>query len=472
MRILFVYPNVSKQKSPQLGISMIAAVACQLGHEIDLYDLTIIPNGKEISAFKSKLELFQPDILAVSCRTNEWSFINKLFQSANLDRILKIFGGPHATTLPKEVLSIADIAVIGEGENTFLEILKRISAQEDIKNIAGCWVKDNGKIIENEMRDLILDINQLPFPYWKIFDDIHYRNSFINSFNKNIKVVGSFEGSRGCPYNCSYCTNDYLKKLHVNKGKWRREKSPERIIQEIELFRDEYGLDYLYWIDEILLTDIERLKRFRDLYTSKVKVPFIFMERPENMNDEKVSIIKEAGAQRVSIGIESGDENIRKNLLNRYYSQETVISAFQTAKRHNLITHAFTMIGFPGEDLNSLKETRKLLMRARPDTVQTTIFFPLPRTELYDKVVKEGLFDPESAMPDTYYEKSCLNFSESKKTELLKWQYILTYYNSRIMGLFMLILPAKLMFFLRNIYIKFKKKGLLYALTGFDYPTD
>jgi radical SAM superfamily enzyme YgiQ (UPF0313 family) len=459
MKILFVYPNVTSQRSPQLGICMIASVARQLGHECYMFDLTYIPRGKEVSSFESNLKSIKPDLLAVSCRSNEWPMIEKLFHSVDVSNILKVFGGPHATVAPEETLEIADIVVIGEGENTFSELLKRIDGGEDTSNIAGTWTKKDGKIVKNDMRNLISDLDDLPFPYWKIFDSIHYKKTYVMEHFKGAKIVGTFETTRGCPYGCTYCTNDYVRGLYKGKGKWRREKSPERIIEEVKQFRDEYGLDGIYWIDEVVLTNLDRLKKFRDLYVSEIGVPFVFMERPENMTDEKVSIIKQAGAKMVSIGIESGDENIRRNLLNRHHSQETIINAFQTAKKYGLTTYAFTMIGFPGEDRESIKNTYNLLKQVQPDKVQTTIFFPLGKTKLYEKTVSEGLFDPRTPMPRHYYDKTCLNFPENKKKELLLWQYIIANYNSRLAEFLMkfpsnhLILSIFILF--HNIYLKF-----------------
>ncbi|MCX6832684.1 MAG: radical SAM protein, partial [candidate division Zixibacteria bacterium] len=319
-------------------------------------------------------------------------------------------------------------------------------------------------VIKNEMRNLVSDLDKIPFPYWKIFDDIHYDDSYIKELFKGAKIVGAFEGSRGCPYACGYCTNDYVRTLYRSKGKWRREKSPERIVQEVRLFRDEYGLDCVYWIDEIVLTNIERLKRFRDLYSSEIGVPFVFMERPENMTDEKVNIIKQAGAQKVLIGIESGDENIRRNLLNRHHSQETIISAFRTAKKYDLTTHAFVMIGFPGEDRNSIEATYKLLREVQPDTIQATIFYPLRGTKLCEKVVGEGLFDLRTPMPMNYYDGSCLNFPESKKKQILRWQFILSNYNSRVSGLYIIALPSQLIF---RIFVLFFRVCMKFRRVGF-----
>ena len=474
MRVLFVYPNVTRDKSPQLGICSIAAIARQLGNEVDLWDLTTVPRGREINDFQLKIKSFEPDLLTVSCRSNEWRFAHQLFHSVDTGKIIKVFGGPHATVAPKDTLEIADLVVLVEGEQTFKELLIRLASEEDITNISGCWCKRDGQVIENEMRDLISNPDTLPIPYWRIFSDIHYESSSIREHFKQAKVVGAFEGSRGCPFACTYCTNDYLRSLYKGKGKWRREKSPKRIVQEMKAFREDHGLDFVYWIDEVMLTNVDRLKELRDLYKAEIGVPFLFMERPENMTDEKVGIIKEAGAWMASIGIESGDEKLRRDLLNRSISQQGIISAFRMAEKHGLRTHAFTMIGFPNEDSRSTRETFKLLKEAQPNTVQATIFFPLTRTILYEKVVAEGLFDPKTPMPDRYYHESSLDFSRDRKKELLRCQYLLANYRIFNLTLFSLAQRSKLIFLILRllllprelplIYQTLRQEGIFYTL--------
>lgn len=452
MRILFVYPNVTRVHRAQLGLCSIAAVARQLNHECDLYDLTTCDEGEEITAFESKLASFAPDLLAVSCRSNEWSFVDRLFHTVDVGNTLKVFGGPHTTVAPEEVLEIADVAVIGEGEQVFSELLKTIARKGDISSTLGCWVKQGSRIIKNELPNLISDLDKLPIPYWGLFDDVHHYQSSLRGIVEGAEVIGSFEATRGCPYNCAYCTNNYLKTLYAGKGNWRREKSPERIIHEIQLFRDKYGLDAVGWVDEIMLTGVDRLERFRDLYRSEIGVPFVFMERPENMTGKKASIIKQAGARAVSIGIESGDDNLRKNLLNRRHSQQTITSAFRVAKEHGLTTHAFTMIGFPGENRHSIRETFKLLKEAKPDTVQATTFYPLRGTKLYEIVISQGLFSPETPMPNGYYGESPLDFPKSKQKELLRCQYLLVNFNSASLWLFDLAQRSESIYLLFRLY--------------------
>lgn len=428
---------------------MIAAVARNLGHECALYDLTTIPEGEEIAAFESQVASFGPDLLAVSVRSSEWSFVERLFQSVNVGDALRVVGGPHATVTPDECINIFDIVVRGEGEATFGEILQRTAAQDDFSDIDGCWVTQGSRIVKNEMRDLISNLDQLPLPYWRLFADIHYHDPYIKAYATRATVIGSFETSRGCPYACSYCTNSYSRKLYKGKGKWRREKFPERIVEEIQAFRDEMGgLDFVLFVDEIVLTDIDRLKKFSVLYCTEISVPFCFMERPENMTDEKV----------------------RKTTLNRHHSQETIISAFKTARKHGIGTYAFTMVGFPGESRQSIIETYKVLKEARPDTIQTTTFFPLKGSKLFDKVVAEGLFDPQTPMPKSYYGASALRLDKSEQMELSQRQYLLANYKNPLMRFFVY---TKLNPLFYRVFVwpyiactMFKKQGFTSALKG------
>lgn len=453
MKILFIYPDIQRNLTPQLGICMLAGIAKEERVEYDIFDLFNVPAQEELIAFQKKLSSSNPDIIAVSCRSNEWPLVQKLFDASDTKSQLKIFGGPHVTAVPGEVLDIADIAVIGEGEETFRELLRKIKSNKPLDAIKGCWIRKNGKIIKNELRTLIADLDTLPLPDWKVFDDYYYQNSPLTThFGRKIKIIGSFEGSRGCPFSCAYCNNNYLRKLYNGKGKWRREKSPKRLIKEIKAFKLLYGLQAVFFIDEIFLTRIERIQLFKEQYISEIHLPFLFLERPENMNDNKVNLIKEAGAIKVFIGIESGDEEMRKKLLNRMHSQETIISAFKTAKKYKIHAHAFTMIGFPGETRETIFKTLQLLKQARPDSVQTTTYYPMKGTDLYDYLLQEGIFNPAHSVIDTFYGESYLNLDKEHKSKLFKYHMLLTHYKSPIVFLMVKLDLNNSFFNLYNYY--------------------
>lgn len=425
MKVLFVYPNISRAVSPQVGLTSLAAVARDAGCDCRMFDITVIPAGNERGAFVQTVQDYKPDIIGISCRSNEWPIVKQLLAEPITSNILKIVGGVHATVAPEEVIAEVDILARGEAEETFAEILQRLFKPDKYNDIPGTWTRVDGNIYKNPMRPLISNLDSVPIPYWPIFDDIHYKQSYIKSIFPDAKVTGTFEMSRGCPFGCTYCANAYIKTLYKGEGRWRREKSVDRIIKEILAFRSHYGLDCIYFIDEVVLTNSARIREFSEQYKSKIGVPFVFMERPENMTEEKTSLIRVAGAASVSIGIESGDQDLRKKLLNRKQDQESIVNAFHTARKHGLHTYAFTMVGFPGEGAGSMAKTFGLVKQAQPDTVQTTIFQPLIGTELYNKVIKEGLYDQSQTMPKDYYTQSTLSFAASQKAMIKRAQYLL-----------------------------------------------
>lgn len=133
--------------------------------------------------------------------------------------------------------------------------------------IPNTWVNTKHGVIKTPKRDLISNLDVVPLPDWRMFDNEHYEKSFIRTvMGGGVEVVVPIEGSRGCPFTCTYCSNTTLMEDYRGHGRWRREKSPERIVEELAAFRREFGaLDFVYWVDEIFLTGIDRLKRFRDL---------------------------------------------------------------------------------------------------------------------------------------------------------------------------------------------------------------
>ena len=147
-----MFPNINRTRAPQLGLAMISAVAKELGHQVELFDFTTITLGQEVSSLQARISDFKPDILGVSLHSNEWSFVKELLSSISLGDTITIFGGSHPTIAPEEVITVADVVVIGEGEATFSELLKRIERNEDITRVSGCWVRKNGEIFKNEMR--------------------------------------------------------------------------------------------------------------------------------------------------------------------------------------------------------------------------------------------------------------------------------------------------------------------------------
>jgi len=422
MRVLFVYPNISRTYHPQLGIASLAAVARAHGHEPALYDLTHVAAGRELAEFRSALRKHDPDLVAVSCRSSEAGMARRLLEEARRENRTTVAGGPHGTVSPDDLATAADFQIVGEGETAFAELLDALDSNGSFAEVSNLIWRRNGAPVKNSLAPLIQDLDSLPYPDWDLFDRSHFEQSFVRGAAPNTHVVGAFEGSRGCPYRCTYCTNEFSQRLYAGKGRWRREKSPARMTAEVADFRSRFGLDLIYWVDEVFLTRVERLRELSRLFAERIGKPFIFMDRPELITEEKAQLAREAGAYSVSLGIETGDPDLRRQLLQRTYSDESVIDAFKTMSATGIKTHAFVMIGIPGENRDSILATYDILGRIQPDTAQFSVFYPLRGTRLYDHCVEHGYVDADLEMPLDYYSASVLRLPELSAARIGRYQ--------------------------------------------------
>ncbi|MEE9294278.1 MAG: radical SAM protein [Phycisphaerae bacterium] len=402
-KVLFVYPNVQRTRTAQVGIAVLSACLKRMGGQTRLFDSTTLHRGHEMESFQRAVDEYQPDLLAYSVRSAEWSLVRELLALGKSRGIRQIAGGPHPTHAPEETIPHVDALVIGEGEGPITDIVRRLQAGESIAGIPNTWVNTPDGVVKSPKRDLIPDLDILPLPDWRLFDDIHHRHSYIRDVMGDYEVVAAIEGSRGCPFTCTYCSNSALMESYAGHGSWRREKSPQRIMEELTSFRDTFGsLDFVYWVDEIWLTGLERLKRFRDLYKPLIGAPFSIMERPECVTEEKIKVIADAGLYCICIGLETGDEDLRTRLLDRRTKLDVLRRAFTLPKRYGIKVHAFTMLGLPGQDAASLMKTWRFMRDIMPHSAQFTIFFPLKGTRLHDQVVQMGLYDGKGTVEDVY----------------------------------------------------------------------
>jgi anaerobic magnesium-protoporphyrin IX monomethyl ester cyclase len=428
-KVLLVYPNLQRVHTPQLGIASLSACIKRIGGQARLFDITGLEPGGEVAAFGRALDAFAPDLVAISVRSNEWPLTKELIAIAHRRVIRVVVGGPHATHAPDEAIENADIVCLGEGEGAMMDLVRALATESDFTSIANLWCHAGDAIIKNPKRDLIANLDDVPFPDWQLFDDRHIYDAYLKSLVPGTQVVAAIEGSRGCPFTCTYCSNERLMRDYKGQGTWRREKSPERMVAELAAFRETFGrLDFVYWVDEIWMTKTQRLAAFRDLYKAQIAVPFSIMERPECITEEKVAIMADAGLHTVAIGLESGDEELRTRLLDRRTDYETLVRAFRLPKRYGVRVHAFTMLGLPGQDEASMLETWRFMRRIKPTTAQFSIFYPLKGTKLYDQTIAMGLYDPTRDMTD-YYSGSPLAQDDIVTDAVIrKYQMLMTRY--------------------------------------------
>ena len=417
MKILFVYPNITYQRSPQVGVSYLLPLLSK--HQVMLFDVSAcdFTEYKTGEKFVECFKQFKPDLVLISCRSNEWGYVKKLLTYAYPTPTL--VGGIHATINTEEVLSHATMAMRGESEEALKEFIEKFENGQDYTKVQNLWVKHRGKITKNEVRNLIPDLDTLPIPLWQAFNKIHYRESYVKDLFKEINCVGTFETSRGCPYSCTYCCSEYLHGLYKGKGTYHRRKSPKRVVEEVRLFKEIYpDCNFVYFIDDTFMVNEKWLEEFAGIYD---KTPFVFMTRPEMVNEHKMKLIAEMGGKGVSIGIENGNENFRRTVLNRTMSNEQIIQAFRTAKDFGLHTYSFNMVGLPYETRDDIQSTIDLNKQIQPDIAQFTTFFPFKGTKLFDICEKERYLKGEYPESFNYYQKSCLKLPNFEEGEIEEW---------------------------------------------------
>jgi radical SAM superfamily enzyme YgiQ (UPF0313 family) len=302
-----------------------------------------------------------------------------------------------------------DFLVRGEGEEAIIDFIDRLESSADLFDMPNLWGRKDGEIFRNDVRPLIQDLDSIAMPNWDIWDERHFREHAHHAFSKTAQIFGDLETSRGCPYSCPYCLTPVMQELYRGKGKYHREKSAERIVAEVEKLRQDRKIDYVRFVDETFILNRKRLKLFCELYRQSVTLPFSFSTRPETVSEEMMRMLAEAGANCVSFGLESGNEEYRREMLNRKTRQQEVIDAVSMAKRNGVKTFAFVMIGLPHETRGHIQDTLELIHLLQPDMFQITIFYPFEGTPFYKYCLDEGLLNKDHERLTEIWKGSVLN---------------------------------------------------------------
>ena len=384
MKITFIYadfPAASNSKKFNIGIAILSAILKKHGFQtslIHLYD----DIGKE--KFIDKLRIHSPDILAFSYNSNIFCHIKKYISWAEILDIPKIHGGIHPTIAPEECISLKNINIIcrGEGDRTLLEFCRAIRDKKNYKHIKNLWIKNGNKIIKNPIRPLIENLDSLPFLDYDVFN---YKE--LSDYVNFKRLV--FMASRGCPYQCTYCCNHLLKKLYPNQEKYVRFKSVERFIEEIKAGLKKFpDVNELRFFDDTLTLHKDFFKKFTDRYKKEIGLPYSCNDRANQIDEDVARRLSTSRCYSIDIGIENGNENIRREVMKRYLSNEQIIKAFHLSKKEGIKTSSFNIIGVPGETMHTILDTVKLNALVKPDHYINAYFNAFQGTDLYDYCMK------------------------------------------------------------------------------------
>ena len=401
MRFLFVYPDFKINMDPLThqvtgveeggwymeGVAILSAVLKRAGHEVSLYHLT---SPAERGEFQKNLRKEGPDLLGFVTMTREYPQVKEyaLWAKDAMD-VPIISGSYHPTTIPEEVINTEGIDMLcrGEGEGALLELVDRMDAGEDYSETESIWIKRDGEIIRNPVRALITDIDELPLPDFKVFD---FDKLISTRINTGVAML-----SRGCPYSCTYCSNKKMRDIYPNKRRYSRFHSPEYSIEYLKkLLESHPTVKYLNFRDDILPWKGGWLKRFTTLYKKEIDLPFICNYRANLVTHEIVHMLRDAGCYQMFFGVESGNDYIRNEVLNRHMSREEIIEAFEACRDVGIKTVAYNMVGLPYEDKSKILDSIKLNVEIKADHSLSPIYYPYPDTRLFEVAVEEGFVPP------------------------------------------------------------------------------
>lgn len=427
-KVLFILPDFNYVQeymsdysgSFSLGVGYLSAVLKKNGFQTSLIHLTThIPEEQFIGRIKKE----NPDLIAFSFFSHQKKDVIKYTNYIRNSEIRTeiILGGVHPTTDPEDSIKIADIkyVCVGEGEYPLLELCQKMRDGEDTTNIPNIWAKNNDKIIKNDVRPLLQDLDELPFPDRALFDYTALSDSKMGVFH----VLAT----RGCPNNCTYCCNHVYQKIYKGKGKYVRFRKPEFVIQEIKEGLAQYPtLSFVNLQDDAFCLDKSIVLDFCKKFRQEIGKKFHANTRVNLLTDEVAKALSEGGCEHVAIGIESGNLQIREKMLRRFMTNEQIINAVRTCHKYGISVGTYNILGLPTETIENVLETIKLNVKSRADSMHVSIFQPYPNTELYDYCTANGMIN-NSEVSTFFGDYLLKQKSISRKEVLFAYKYFYIY---------------------------------------------
>ncbi len=392
-KVLLVYPNFNyfpgwlqnklNYKQIPLGLLYLASfIRSKYSVDIRICDASFLDIAeKDVIQY---ITAFKPDIVGMSIYTPTVGFCRNIALETKrlLPESLIVFGGPHATALPFENLDVADICVLGEGEITFGEVVKSFIEKSSYTKINGVSLKKDKQCLLTPARELIEDLDILPFPA----RDLYSRNIYqhIYPYQLGNPFYSAVVTSRGCAFDCNFCSNNLMWKRQV------RYRSLDNIFEEIEGVVKNYNISFLRIGDDNFIANsglvIDFCRRNKKLFPD---LKWLCHARADALTQELIGEMKEGGCAEVQIGVESGDDQILRN-CNKMSTTAIVYDAIRMLRKNKINVWATFIIGNEGDSRISIEKTIKFAKKVDPTYCSFMFLSPLPGTNSYLSMSKKG----------------------------------------------------------------------------------
>ncbi len=387
-----------------LGLGYLAAVLEKEGIAVKMLDLVNTPFENVEGMIKKE----KPDIVGISCNlTNlRWGSFRLAQIVKRVDPNIKVvMGGVHATAMYQQVLTNfpVDVIVRFEGELTFLELVKALESGSDLKAVKGIAFKSEEGIITTEDRPHIENLDSLPFPAYRFFKFIMYGNL----------KVSAIESSRGCPYNCQYCSNrKYWGRL--------RQRSVKNVVDEMEMLYSEYGVRYFSFFDNVFTANKERVIEIcKEIIRRNLDVSWECSTKVELVSPDMLQWMKKANCLRIGYGVESGSPSVL-SAINKKQTRPQILQAFKMTPEAGIQAILYLLIGNPNETEHTINETIEIVRILKPDVMWTDLTLILPGTDLYEMCKRRGFIDDEYWLSK---KGDCIYTAENSIKQLKSWEW-------------------------------------------------
>jgi anaerobic magnesium-protoporphyrin IX monomethyl ester cyclase len=388
---------------PPLGLLYIGSALKKARPQDEVKLIDAIAEKMSGAELEQRIRDFDPDFVGLSTFTMvmyDCCLIARLVKKINPNAHI-CFGGPHISDFPVETANLPDVdsIVLGEGENTIVDLMDHLEQNQSIENIPGVFTQENASEVTHKksQRPMVDNLDDLPFPDRSLLKQELYYNAI--GFEKNIASIIT---SRGCPKQCTFCG--------TMRSNYRMRSVPN-ILEEIKLILDD-GIKEIFFQDDTFNLLGERAKIFcREVIASNLKFTWSFKARVDQIDDELMDLAYQAGCRQLHIGVETGNQE-GLDFLKKGVTIGQLTRAFNLAHKYNIRTIADWMIGMPFEkNMDDIDKNFQFLLDLNPFYAQINVLQPFPYTELFSQAEKAGLdnlarWQKWCANPQPEFEKS------------------------------------------------------------------
>jgi len=395
MNIALIYVD---QDVEAFGVRNISSALKAAGHETKLvmmktgdpaYSRQVLEAAKGLVA--------DSDIIGLSCFSRASQKAVQVIEHMRPLGKITVWGGIHATLNAEHCARHADLVCRGEGEEFMLELADRLGKGGNWRDIGNGVYADKGRLVVNEPRPLVGDLDLLPMM------DFSRDNEWHLNGEEFVRVSGvcedtapiAFNGTRGCAFRCTYCSNAKLKQLVQANGRYVRKLSVEKLVEQAEKLRERFpkARCFNFFDEDFCARPVAEIERFSRMYSERVGIPFECMVSPVQVNEQKMAWLVKAGLWRINMGVESGSERTKREVYDRHMSNEAVMKAARIINKYpHVVPYYFFIIGNPYERRDDLLSTARFLGDLpQPFYLRTYNLVFVPGTLLYESAVKDGI---------------------------------------------------------------------------------